>query len=109
MTDSMTNAVRAIRNAFGAPGDYGYESKEGKALYALYLAHAKEQAAATRALIYAEAIAERHRSKIEVNEPLWHQGADWACDRVKEAIRGYRLSGNAGNAQDNDSCAEPPR
>jgi hypothetical protein len=109
MTDNMTNAVRAIRNAFGAPGDYGYESKEGKALYALYLAHAEDQGAATRALIDAEAIAERHRSKIDVNEPLWHSGADWACDRIKEAIRAYRLSGNAKIAQDNGLCAEPPK
>jgi len=30
--DHMT----AIHVAFGAPGDYGYESAEGKALYALY-------------------------------------------------------------------------
>jgi hypothetical protein len=28
--------IGAIRTAFGAPGDYGYESREGKALYELY-------------------------------------------------------------------------
>jgi hypothetical protein len=32
-------------------------------------------------------LAEAHRSKIEVNETLWHDGADWACDRIAEAIR----------------------
>lgn len=28
--------IAAIKAAFGAPGDWGYESKEGKALYELY-------------------------------------------------------------------------
>ena len=28
--------ISAIHAAFGAPGDYGYESREGKALFALY-------------------------------------------------------------------------
>jgi hypothetical protein len=28
--------IAAIKTAFGAPGDYGYESNEGKALYELY-------------------------------------------------------------------------
>jgi hypothetical protein len=28
--------IAAIRAAFGAPGDYGYESREGKSLYELY-------------------------------------------------------------------------
>ena len=28
--------ISAIHTAFGAPGDYGYESREGKALYGLY-------------------------------------------------------------------------
>lgn len=32
-------------------------------------------------------VAMRHRSKIEVNEPLWHEGQDWAADRISEAIR----------------------
>lgn len=29
-------AISAIYKAFGSPGDYGYETKEGKALFALY-------------------------------------------------------------------------
>jgi hypothetical protein len=29
--------ISAIHAAFGAPGDHGYESREGKALYQLYL------------------------------------------------------------------------
>lgn len=28
--------ISAIHQAFGAPGDYGYESREGQALYRLY-------------------------------------------------------------------------
>jgi len=28
--------ITAIYDAFGAPGDYGYGTREGKALYALY-------------------------------------------------------------------------
>lgn len=28
--------ISAIKAAFGSPGDWGYESKEGKALYQLY-------------------------------------------------------------------------
>lgn len=28
--------LKALKAAFGAPGDYGYSSPEGKALYALY-------------------------------------------------------------------------
>lgn len=30
------SAIDAAHKAFGAPGDYGYSSKEGMALYALY-------------------------------------------------------------------------
>lgn len=29
-------AIDKIHAAFGAPGDYGYESREGKALFGLY-------------------------------------------------------------------------
>lgn len=28
--------ITAIHKAFGAPGDYGYESREGAALFTLY-------------------------------------------------------------------------
>lgn len=28
--------ISALHRAFGAPGDYGYESREGRALFALY-------------------------------------------------------------------------
>jgi hypothetical protein len=33
MADEQITAIHAV---FGAPGDYGYDSQEGKALYALY-------------------------------------------------------------------------
>lgn len=34
------DAIRDIYYAFGAPGHHGYETPEGKALYALYRAEA---------------------------------------------------------------------
>jgi hypothetical protein len=34
-------AIVQIKKALGAPGDYGYETKEGKALIRLYQAHGK--------------------------------------------------------------------
>jgi hypothetical protein len=37
--------ISAIHSAFGAPGDHGYESREGKALYALYLFQVELRAA----------------------------------------------------------------
>lgn len=37
---ALLAAVDQIKQAFGAPGDYGYERKEGQALYALYKAAA---------------------------------------------------------------------
>lgn len=33
--------ISAVHSAFGAPGDYGYESREGKALHGLYLAQSQ--------------------------------------------------------------------
>lgn len=37
--------IHTIHRAFGAPGDYGYGTKEGKALYGLYQAGNGLQAA----------------------------------------------------------------
>lgn len=31
-------------------------------------------------------VARRHASKVAVNEPLWHEGQDWASDRIAQAI-----------------------
>ena len=36
--EDMLDAVDQVKAAFGAPGDFGYETREGKALYALYRA-----------------------------------------------------------------------
>ena len=36
VAEMANDQITAIRAAFGAPGDYGYESREGKALYELY-------------------------------------------------------------------------
>jgi len=44
MSQDLTNlfdAVHQVKRAFGAPGDFGYETREGKALYALYAAVAE--------------------------------------------------------------------
>mgnify|MGYP000888566680 CR=1 FL=1 len=35
LTD-LLNAAQMVRDAFGAPGDYGYETAQGRALYELY-------------------------------------------------------------------------
>ena len=43
--------ISAIHTAFGAPGDYGYESREGKALYSLYKFQVELRAAIRQALI----------------------------------------------------------
>ena len=36
--EQVRTAIDGVRTAFGAPGDYGYETREGKALFALYQA-----------------------------------------------------------------------
>lgn len=36
LTKTVNQQINAVHAAFGAPGDYGYESREGKALFALY-------------------------------------------------------------------------
>ena len=38
------------------------------------------------ALREAAEIALRHRSKVQINEELWHEGQDWAAKRISEAI-----------------------
>ena len=44
-------AITAIHAAFGAPGHYGYGSREGKALYELYKFQVELRAAIRKALI----------------------------------------------------------
>lgn len=58
MNQALLNAAKAadeqitaIHTAFGAPGDYGYESREGKALYELYKFQVELRAAIRQALI----------------------------------------------------------
>lgn len=43
-------------------------------------------AARAEAMEEAATIAKKHRLSIQINEELWHEGADWACDRIAEAI-----------------------
>ena len=38
------------------------------------------------ALKEAADIAMRHLSKVQINEPLWHDGQDWAAQRIADAI-----------------------
>lgn len=42
---AVDEQISALHAVFGAPGDYGYDSREGKALYALYLAQSDLRAA----------------------------------------------------------------
>lgn len=39
--ETLLAACDQIKKAFGAPGDYGYSTKEGAALFALYKARAE--------------------------------------------------------------------
>lgn len=53
IVEKASQQIGAIHRAFGAPGDYGYETKEGKALFELYRfdteLHAAIQAASKEA------------------------------------------------------------
>lgn len=42
------------------------------------------------ALAQAAEIALRHLSKVQINEPLWHDGQDWAAQRIADAIRALK-------------------
>jgi hypothetical protein len=41
----VESQISAIHAAFGAPGDHGYESREGKALFELYKSQAELRSA----------------------------------------------------------------
>jgi len=43
MSPALSEAIAGIKRAFGAPGDHGYGTKEGDALFALYKAAAEEK------------------------------------------------------------------
>lgn len=43
--------------------------------------------AEARGMERAAVIADRHLSKVEINEPLWHEGQDWAAESIALAIR----------------------
>jgi|SRR3989304_5782438 len=49
--EAADRQISAIHTAFGAPGDHGYESREGKALYELYKFQVELRAAIRQALI----------------------------------------------------------
>lgn len=36
VVDAAFEEIRALHEAFGAPGDYGYDTREGKALWRIY-------------------------------------------------------------------------
>lgn len=50
-------------------------------------AEAERDAIVAVTLERAAQIAEAHMSKIEINEPLWHDGQDWAAESIALAIR----------------------
>ncbi len=67
-----------------------------------------DEHAATIAAAY-EAAADtaiQHISKIQVNEPLWHEGQDWAADRISQAIRALAATDPDGSAALNRIKAE---
>ena len=49
--EAVDQHINAIHAAFGAPGDYGYESPQGAALYELYKSQVELRAAIRQALI----------------------------------------------------------
>lgn len=49
--EAADHQINAIHEAFGAPGDHGYESREGNALYELYKFQVELRAAIRQALI----------------------------------------------------------
>lgn len=51
---AAVEAIQLIKVAFGAPGDFGYEKPEGKALFALYKARASLRMALTTEAAKAE-------------------------------------------------------
>lgn len=63
-----------------APGSWGpeYFRAEIAAAHAEGRREMREEAAR---------VADKHRTKVAVNEPLWHDGQDWAAQRIGEAIR----------------------
>lgn len=60
---------------------------EARIIAALDLTPAPDaQAVRDAALREAAEVALRHRSKVQINEMLWHEGQDWAAERIAEAI-----------------------
>lgn len=57
-----------------------------RTVIALHAQLADAQAAQAMVVERAVGVAKRHRSKVQINEPLWHDGQDWASDRIAEAI-----------------------
>lgn len=58
--------IAAIHSAFGAPGDYGYESREGKALFALYKCQVELRDAIAEASKKSEAAKSRKREASKI-------------------------------------------
>lgn len=57
-----------------------------RTIIALHAQLADAKAAQAMVVERAVGVAKRHRSKVQINEPLWHDGQDWASDRIAEAI-----------------------
>lgn len=74
--------------------DQGYADAEliaaapdlARTVIALHAQLADAKAAQAMVVERAVGVAKRHRSKVQINEPLWHDGQDWASDRIAEAI-----------------------
>jgi hypothetical protein len=73
----VLESILQVHKAFGAPGDYGYDTKEGKALIRLYQAHAALEKVLS---VYDPASCEARcgRSELECNQAdcPYDDGAD---------------------------------
>lgn len=66
--------------------DAGWYLPDGREEEVTYRREDDPAQAREAALREAAEIALRHRSKVQINEELWHEGQDWAAERIAEAI-----------------------
>lgn len=86
--NSFYRGMWAIREAVFSAPDFAARGWRYLAPCILPSGLAAERAAAAEAMREAcDEIALRHKAKVEINEPLWHEGQDWAAQRISDAIR----------------------
>lgn len=77
MRQDIQDAIDAVHKAFGAPGDWGYGTPKGDALFALY-----------RCLTVTERVAELEAWREELTEVVGHLGSAvvQSCDKDDQII-----------------------